>query len=112
MNRTRLAVVLLALGAMSALANVVLAEGQDAPADRVAFDIPGQPLSEALAEWARQSGLQVLHRNLDTALNETVSIAVTGQLPPMEALQRLLENTGLSYELINERTVRITPAPN
>jgi iron complex outermembrane receptor protein len=111
-NRTRLAVLLLALGTMSALGDVALAEGRDTPADRVAFDIPGQPLSEALAEWARQSGLQVLHRNLDTALNEMVSIAVTGELPPMEALQRLLENTGLSYELINERTVRIAPVPN
>ncbi|WP_175597188.1 TonB-dependent receptor [Peristeroidobacter soli] len=106
-NRTRLAAALLALGMLS----IALAEERDAAPGRVSFDIPKQPLSGALAEWARQSGLQVLHRNLDTALNETVSIAVAGQLPPMEALQRLLEHTGLSYELINERTVRIAPAP-
>ncbi|MFC4307785.1 TonB-dependent receptor [Steroidobacter flavus] len=106
-NRTRLTALLLALGALS----IAVAEDRDAAASRVAFDIPKQPLNEALAEWARQSGLQVLQRNLDSALHETVSIAVTGQLSPIEALQRLLANTGLTYELINERTVRIAPAP-
>ncbi|MBL8269224.1 TonB-dependent receptor [Steroidobacter sp.] len=113
-HRACLAAVLIALaGCLGGLGYVgaALADdpGQSVAATPMSFDIPRQPLSEALAEWSRQSGLQVLQRNLDSELHETIAIAVAGQLSPTEALRRLLENTGLSYEFINDRTVRIAP---
>lgn len=98
-NRVLAAAVLIALGSVALAQDV-----------QVNFDIPPQPLSEALADWSRQSGLQILRRDNDAKLGEEPSVAVSGKLLPSEALQRLLENTGLSYEFINERTVRITPA--
>lgn len=111
-NRRVAVAVLLALQGV-ALSGMPLgmAAAQDAAATaRVTFDIPRKPLSDALADWSRQSGLQVLHRDLDTTLSESTSVAVTGELSPLEALQRLLEATGLGYEFINERTVRIAPS--
>src|SRR5262245_59789244 len=77
---------------------------------RIAFNIPQQPLSDALAEWSRQSGLQVLQRETDTAGAEMVSAKVSGEYSPAEALEKMLGKTGLKYEFVNERTVRVTKA--
>lgn len=71
------------------------------------FNIPGQSLADALAAWSRQSGLQVLRRDDGTDFETR---AVTGKLSPAEALERMLSTTGLTYEFINDRTVRVAPA--
>ncbi len=76
---------------------------------RVSFNIPQQSLGDALTEWSRQSGLQVLRRERAAAA-ELTSGTVSGEFSPEEALNRLLQKTGLGYEFVNERTVRITGA--
>jgi iron complex outermembrane receptor protein len=90
------------------LCNLAVA-GDPAPI-RVAFNIPQQPLSDALAEWSRQSGLQVLQRESDTSAPEVISAKVRGEYSPAEALARMLVKTGLKYEFVNERTVRVSAA--
>lgn len=87
-----------------------LADADEPGAIRIAFNIPQEPLSEALAEWSRQSGLQVLRRDSDASGPELTSDKVSGRYSPAEALSKMLEKTGLKYEFVNDRTVRISAA--
>ena len=77
---------------------------------RMAFNIPRAPLGDSLAAWSKQSGLQVLKRQSANG-GEVITPPVSGQLSATEALDRLLANSGLHYEFVNDRTVRIAPAP-
>lgn len=80
-------------------------------AGKIRFNIPQQPLSSALAEWSRQSGLQVLGRDSDD-VTEIIAPAVSGLYSPGEALERMLATSGLKHEFINDRTVRVSaPEP-
>jgi iron complex outermembrane recepter protein len=62
---------------------------------RIAFNIPAQPLSQALAEFSRQSDVIVVVSSEITAgkLSQAVSETTTAE----KALQRLLEGTKLVY---------------
>lgn len=65
-------------------------------------------LTNALAQFASQSGLQVVYR---TELTERMqSQGAEAGLSAEAALQQLLRDTGLRYEFINERTVAIRSA--
>ena len=69
------------------------------------FDIPPQPLTDALVAFGQQSGIQVtvdgtLARNLSSpAVRDTM----TGQ----QALTRLLAGSGLTYVIADDATVVI-----
>lgn len=82
--------------------------GAVAKSRRLIFNIRRQPLSDALAHWSKQSGLQVLWREEDSAGALTAPV-VWGKFLPVEALERMLSNTELTYEFINAETVRIAP---
>jgi outer membrane receptor protein involved in Fe transport len=72
-------------------------------------DIGPQPLAQALTEFARQTGLQVIYvSNLATARRTKGTRA---GLSPGDALTQLLDGTGLVFELLNARTVKIFSAP-
>src|SRR5689334_15026247 len=75
---------------------------------KIAFDIPSQALSDALAEWSRQSGLQIFQLD-GNGSQKLSSVKVSGTFSPAEALEKMLVATGLTYEFVNERTVRIAP---
>lgn len=86
---------------------LMLAAGMAVAAEpsSVALDIPAQPIGDALNDFARQSGLQVVMRPED---GEAITAArVVGSYTPEEGLKRLLANTGLSYKYLNERTVAV-----
>ena len=73
--------------------------------DKANEGISPQPLTSALAEFAEQSGLQLVYL---TELTE--GIETQGADPTQiseEALDQLLADTGLRYEFINDRTVSI-----
>lgn len=72
----------------------------------LSLEIPAQPLREALSEFGRQSGLQVvfIQTDVDAGL---VAGRLAGTYSAKEALERLLANTGLRYEFLNERTVAV-----
>jgi iron complex outermembrane receptor protein len=58
------------------------------------FDIPAQPLADALTEFGRQSGLRV---TVDAALVRGLSSpAVSGAMAPEDALRQLLIGTGFA----------------
>ncbi len=75
---------------------------------RLAADIPPQPLAEALAAYARQTGLQLVFVS-EIARGKTSKGAPAG-LTQVAALTRLLDGTGLRFEFLNERSVRILVA--
>lgn len=89
-----------------------LAQTQPTNADqtRQEFNIAAQPLSQALREYAQQSGDQVVFYSDIGKGREAPALA--GSYTRQEALQRLLEHTGLKYRRVNAKTIAIsTDAP-
>ncbi|MEL4392673.1 TonB-dependent receptor [Shewanella algae] len=72
----------------------------------VTLNIPSGPLSNALAEFGRQSGIQVSYP--PEYAEGKQAVGVSGSVTPDEALSRLLQGTGLSYSFANAHTVMIT----
>ena len=69
------------------------------------FDIPAQPLTDALVAFGRQSGIQV---TIDgTLARDRSSPTVRGAMSGAEALTRLLAGTGLTYVVADDTTVAI-----
>src|SRR5262245_60726903 len=66
-----------------------------------------QPLAAALAEFAHQTGLQLVYVS-DVVKNQN-SKGVRAGISTSEALTALLDGTGLTFEFINQRAVRIFP---
>jgi outer membrane receptor protein involved in Fe transport len=64
-----------------------------------------QPLSEALASFARSTGVQIIYESSLT--QNLMSDGAPAGLSREETLQRLLEGTGLTYRFLNARTVSI-----
>jgi iron complex outermembrane receptor protein len=79
---------------------------QTAPAQGTrAFNIPAQPLADALVQFGYQSGLQVAADGNATAAG--TSTAVSGNLTPQQALTRLLTGTGLIFQFTGANTVQV-----
>ncbi|MBM0108786.1 TonB-dependent receptor [Steroidobacter sp. S1-65] len=103
---------LLAIAAGSALAqaqdSATPTTNKTASADQALqeFNIAAQPLSQALREYAQQSGDQVVFYS-DIGKGREAP-AVAGSYTRQEALRRLLENTGLKYRRVNSKTVAIS----
>ena len=80
------------------------AQAAQAPAAE-RFDIQAQALSGALRAYAEQTGEQVVFfSDIGQGLR---SVAVVGEFTREQALSKLLENTGLTYERVNPRTIAI-----
>ncbi|WCM28016.1 TonB C-terminal domain-containing protein [Sphingomonas sp. QA11] len=74
------------------ISNAALSQ-QTAADQKIAFDIPAQPLDSALAQYFQASGVQLLY---DSSLTQSRrSAPVRGRYAPREALRRLLTETGL-----------------
>jgi outer membrane receptor protein involved in Fe transport len=71
--------------------------------------IRAQPLASALAEFAHQTGLQLVY--MSDALQKQDSKGSRAGVPASEALVALLDGTGLTFEFLNDRAVRIFPTP-
>lgn len=69
------------------------------------FDIKPQELASALLEFSRQADRQVV--GATEALREVRTSGVTGELSVGDALGKLLQGTGLQYELVGEHSIRI-----
>ncbi|HWV93222.1 MAG TPA: TonB-dependent receptor plug domain-containing protein, partial [Vicinamibacterales bacterium] len=73
--------------------------------EELSRDIAAQPLAQALSQFATQTDLQVVYVSGVVASQD--SKGAPRGLPAAEALQRLLAGTGLRFEFLNARTVRI-----
>jgi hypothetical protein len=92
--------------ALVALLGAAASRAQSPP--RLAADIPPQPLAEALAAYARQTGLQLVF--ISEIARAKTSMGAPADLTQGAALNRLLDGTGLRFEFLNERSVRILVA--
>lgn len=74
-------------------------------ADPVDIKLPSQPLSAALREFARQTGIQVAIQS-ELTVGKT-SPSLSGKYEPAEALAVLLKDTGLIAYPVNQNTYGI-----
>jgi iron complex outermembrane receptor protein len=74
----------------------------------LATDIPAQPLAQALEAFARQTGLQLVY--VSGVVRDQRSHAVSAGLGANNALTRVLEGTGLKFEYLTPRSIRILAA--
>lgn len=98
----------LPLCAVGALVAPSSAAAQVATVTALTADIPAQPLAQALAELAQQTGLQLVY--VSEIVSNRKSRAVSAGLSAQDALARLLEGTGLRFEFLTARSVRIVAA--
>ncbi len=71
----------------------------------VQIAVPAQPVEAALNEFARQSGVHVV---IDSRIARGLSsAAVQGRFRTEEALLLLLQSTGLTYKVLDERTIAV-----
>jgi hypothetical protein len=75
----------------------------------IQFNIPAQPLSRALVDYAAATGLEIFY-NAALADNRH-STAVAGVLTPSTALQVLLRGTGYAARSTGVGAFTISPAP-
>jgi outer membrane receptor protein involved in Fe transport len=73
------------------------------------FDIKAQPLSIALREYAQATGEQIVF--FSEIGRKRDSTPVQGQYTRDQALQKILENTGLHYQRLNSKTIAIGTQP-
>lgn len=76
---------------------------------RISFDIPAQPLSSALSEFARQSGVRVLFAYDD--LEGARAQALRGAFTREEALAHLLAGSSFAGSIDNAGVVRLEQRP-
>src|SRR4051812_25983255 len=92
------------------LALVTTFFGSDLEAKTAQHDVAiaaGQAAS-SLQELARQTGIQILYVPQEIDGFHTASVA--GHMNGLDALQLMLENSGLALAQVNPSTVAITPA--
>lgn len=102
-----------ALALLGAAAGVQSEARESAPLRATFFSIAQQPVRQALLQFAQQTGLQVVFKDVDAALDLTIAQPVSGELAPEAALKKMLEKTHLTYEFVTGRMVRISaPSPS
>jgi outer membrane receptor protein involved in Fe transport len=89
--------------------SVAASAGGAESAGTLSADIGPRPVAEALAAFGRQTGLQLIY--VATIAEAQQSKGARAGLTASEALAQLLDGTGLRFEFLNARTVRIFPAP-
>lgn len=73
------------------------------------FDIPSQPLRDALRQLMQQGSLQIGFEAVD--VDGKTSSAVSGSMSAGEALSQLLAGTGLTFRYLTSGSVVLEPAP-
>lgn len=94
--------------ALSLVLAVLPLDGSALAADlerEVVLDIPAQSLEFALLKLSEQSGVQIQMASSDVP--ELQVAGLSGRMPVSKALASLLNQTGLSYQVVGESTVAI-----
>ncbi|MFC4313064.1 TonB-dependent receptor domain-containing protein [Steroidobacter flavus] len=85
----------------------VSAAGEADAAIRRPTNIPEQSLDEALQVLASERGVQMIYPY--TVVGERLTRGVHGELTLAEALDQLLQDTGLRYRYLDQKTITIAP---
>jgi iron complex outermembrane receptor protein len=99
----------LLLGFLVGSSVAALAAGGADSAVTLSADIAPRPLTEALSAFGRQTGLQLIY--VSGIAEAQHSKGARAGLTASAALTQLLDGTGLTFEFLNARTVRIYSAP-
>jgi len=95
----------LSICAPAALLNTPATLAQAVEPTALTAGIPAQPLAQALEVFARQTGLQVVY--VSDILRDQRSHAVAAGQGASDALTLMLEGTGLKFEFLTPRSIRI-----
>ncbi|WP_319798982.1 TonB-dependent siderophore receptor [Nitrobacter sp.] len=106
-RNVRAAAFLLASTAMIC-GSFALSPSASAQTAQASYAIPGGSLNRVLAEFGRQSGLQIVYVPAIAAGKS--SPGINGVASPAQALARILQGTGLTYSFPDSRTVSIAAA--
>jgi hypothetical protein len=87
----------------------VLAVGAVRAQSKSDLEIAAGTAPQALREFVRQTGMQVLFE-FDAVRHHTTR-PVRGRLEPSEAIAVMLAGTGLAFEFVNDRTISVRPVP-
>lgn len=98
-----------ACGAVAAGAILFAANPAAAAEARPAFDIPAQPLRDALVAFGLQAGVSVGAGDLTGCRPN--GRPVTGRHTPAAALRRLLDGTGCGFRAVDARAFSVSPSP-
>lgn len=91
------------------LPTAVVAQEQHAPiVPTFDFSISSQPLSPALLEFSRTSGVALLLAKSE--LHDEHTVSLNGKMTAENAVQLLLAGTGLGYKFIDAETISISKA--
>jgi len=90
-----------------ALASLLAVSCAHAEDGAIALDIQPQPLAAALERLAQESDLQLLYPAEAVAGKQAAGLS--GTYTPKQALEKLLEGTGLAFQFTGARTVAIRP---
>ena len=83
-------------------------QAQTGGTPQLTADIPAQPLVQALTEFARQTGLQLVY--VSGVITDQRSDFASAGLSAEDALTHLLEGTRLEFKFLNKRSIRILSA--
>src|SRR5690554_2918525 len=91
------------------IASIALVISSPALAQPVSFDIDPQPLAAALKAFSLASGREILFSS-DIIRSKRTS-GIEGSYEPGDALQKLLQGTGLRYTVTSSNTFLVQAAP-
>jgi outer membrane receptor protein involved in Fe transport len=95
----------LAIGAPPLPCNAGDASSLFAQSIRLSADIPAQPLADALAALARQTGLHIVY--VSSVVRDKKSHSASSGSSASEALAQMLAGTGLGFEFLTPHSIRI-----
>lgn len=75
----------------------------------VDFHLPAEPFTQAVLDFSHQSGLSAIY-GLTPGMEKLVTRPVTGQMASSDALSRMLQGSGLTFEFDTPQSVVIEPA--
>lgn len=103
----RVALIRLGLLVICSSLSVAHADNIDPKAAKTHFHIESAAGAAALNEFSRQAQLQLLFDS--KILNGVRTRAIDGSYTPVEALEKMLEGTGMIFSWINGRTLFVQP---
>lgn len=95
-----------AIGAMLALSMTDACAQTKAAERKVELAIEQQSLADALNDWAKQTGLQLVSPSSEL-MNTKLAPRLKGSYSPQRALEELLRGSSLTYEWVSDRAVAI-----
>ena len=90
---------------LSVIAPATAAEPSQSARTSINFNIPPQPLTDALRVFAKQSGLQLAYTT--ASLRAVATGGVQGNFTPEQALRKLLAGTSVTYRFTGTSTVTL-----